>query len=104
MHQYDDLKARILEVDRRLADDVTPYVHLIEELRKIPGIDMTLAVGIVAEATNDVSSFADERKFAAWAGVAAGNNESAGKKKEQNVDRARRTLENSLFKLLTVPN
>ena len=83
MQQYDDLNARILVVDRRLAHDVTPYVHLIEELKKIPGIDMTLAVGIIAEATNDVSSFADERKFAAWAGVAAGNNESAGKKKNK---------------------
>jgi transposase len=81
MQQYDDLKARILEVDRKLASEMTPYVHLIEELKKIPGIDMTLAVGIIAEATNDVSNFADERKFAAWAGVAAGNNESAGKKK-----------------------
>lgn len=104
MQQYDDLNARILIVDRRLAHDVTPYVHLIEELKKIPGIDMTLAVGIIAEATNDVSSFADERKFAAWAGVAAGNNESAGKKKEQNVDRARQILENSLSRLLTAPN
>jgi transposase len=79
-------------------------VHLIEELKKIPGIDMTLAVGIIAEATNDVSNFADERKFAAWAGVAAGNNESAGKKKEQNVEKARHTLGNSLSKLLMAPN
>ena len=104
MQQYDDLKARILEADCRLAKDMTPYAHLIDELRKIPGIDTTLAVGIIAEATNDVSNFADERKFAAWAGVAAGNNESAGKKKDQNVDKARRTLENSLSKLLTEPN
>lgn len=104
MQQYDDIKARVLEVDRQLAMDVTPYVHLIEELRKIPGIDMTLAVGIIAEATNDVSNFADERKFAAWAGVAAGNNESAGKKKDQNVERARHTLENYLSKQLMEPN
>lgn len=104
MQQYDDLNTRILVVDRQLAHDVTPYVHLIEELKKIPGIDMTLAVGIIAEATNDVSSFADERKFAAWAGVAAGNNESAGKKKEQNVDRARQILENFLSRLLMEPN
>ena len=48
MQQYDDLKARILEVDRRLASEMTPYVHLIEELKKIPGTDMTLAVGIIA--------------------------------------------------------
>jgi transposase len=104
MQQYDDLKARVIEVDRQLAVDVTPYAHLIEELRKIPGIDMTLAVGIIAEATNDVSNFADERKFAAWAGVASGNNESAGKKKDQDVVTARRILENSLSRLLTEPN
>lgn len=104
MQQYDDIKARILEVDRQLSKDVTPYAHLIEELRKIPGIDMTLAVGIIAEATNDVSNFADERKFAAWAGVAAGNNESAGKKKDQNAERARHILENSLSRLLMAPN
>ena len=54
--------------------------------------------------TNDVSNFADERKFAAWAGVAAGNNESAGKKKDQNVERARHTLENYLSKQLMEPN
>jgi len=34
-----------------------------------------------------MTSFRDERSFAAWAGVAPGNNESAGKKKEQNVDK-----------------
>lgn len=104
MQQYDDLKARVLQVDRQLAVDVTPYAHLIEELRKIPGIDTTLAIGIIAEATNDVSNFADERKFAAWAGVASGNNESAGKKKDQGVVTARRILENSLSRLLTEPN
>lgn len=102
MQQYDDLKARILKVDEELVVDVTPYAHLIDELKKIPGIDMTLAVGIIAEATNDVSNFADERKFAAWAGVAAGNNESAGKKKEPDVEKARRSLENCLSRLLTV--
>jgi hypothetical protein len=32
-----------------------------------------------------MSSFKDERSFAAWAGVASGNNESAGKKKDQNA-------------------
>jgi hypothetical protein len=40
-----------------------------------------------------MGSFADERKFAAWAGVASGNNESAGKKKDQNAATAIRTYE-----------
>lgn len=104
MQQYDDLKARILEVDGKLAKEVSEFAHLIDELKKIPGIDMTLAVGIIAEATNDVSNFADERKFAAWAGVAAGNNESAGKKKDQDVARVRHIFENYLSRQLTAPN
>jgi transposase len=85
MRQFRDVQALILEIDNELTEKMLPYVHLIEELRKIPGIDKILAVGILSEATANMSSFADERKFAAWAGVASGNNESAGKKKDQNA-------------------
>jgi transposase len=85
MIQYRDIESRIKEVDNELAEKMKPFAHLIDELKKIPGIDRVLAMGILAEATADMSSFADERKFAAWAGVASGNNESAGKKKDQNV-------------------
>jgi transposase len=88
MTQYGDIQARITEVDGELAEKMKPYAHLIEELKKIPGIDQVLAMGIIAEATADMSKFADERKFAAWAGVASGNNESAGKKKDQNAGEA----------------
>jgi transposase len=86
MKQFRDIETRIKEVDKELAAKVLPYAHLIEELRKIPGIDSVTAIGIIAEATTEMKHFSDERKFAAWAGVAAGNNESAGKKKDQNVD------------------
>ena len=86
--QFRDIQTRIKEVDNELQEKVRPYSHLVEELRKIPGIDTTTAVGIIAEATTEMKHFADERKFAAWAGVAAGNNESAGKKKDQNVGMA----------------
>ncbi len=64
---------------------VAPYADLIDRLDEIPGIDITTAIGILAEASNDLSSFKDERKFAAWAGVAAGNNESARKKSERSA-------------------
>jgi transposase len=45
-------------------------------------------MGIISEATTDMSSFKDGRSFAAWAGVASGNNESAGKKKDQKPEKA----------------
>ena len=86
MIQYDSLKERIRAVENQIVHKVHPYANLIEELKKIPGISDVLATGILAEASNDMSNFADERKFAAWAGVASGNNESAGKKKDQKPD------------------
>jgi transposase len=81
MQQFNDLKMRILQADNELREKAQPYAHLIKELTRIPGIDVVLATGVIAESTADMSSFADERKYAAWAGVASGNNESAGVKK-----------------------
>lgn len=86
MFQYDSIKERIKAIENEIVQKVHPYSNLVEELKKIPGISDILATGILAEASNDMSKFADERKFAAWAGVASGNNESAGKKKDQKQD------------------
>lgn len=88
MEQYDHIQGKISKADEQLSKMVKPYRHLIDELKKIPGIDEVLAQSILSEATNDMSHFANERAFAAWAGVAPGNNESAGKKKDQSVDPA----------------
>lgn len=85
LKQFRHLDTQIVEVENELTERMLPYAHLVEELDKIPGIDKILAMAIIAEASTDMSAFADERKFAAWAGVASGNNESAGKKKDQNA-------------------
>lgn len=82
MTQYRDIRARIENVEQELYKKVEKYAHLVKELDAIPGIDQILAIGIIAEASTDMNSFRDERAFAAWAGVAPGNNESAGKKKD----------------------
>lgn len=88
--QYDDIEARRLNVDNELQDRVQPYRHLVDKLKEIPGIDEVLAISIISESTDDMSNFKDERSFAAWAGVASGNNESAGKKKDLGVDKGTR--------------
>lgn len=87
MDQFDHIEAAIVKVENELFDKAKPYRHLIDKLKEIPGISEVLAVGIIAEATTDMSHFEDERKFAAWAGVAPGNNESGGKKKDRSADR-----------------
>jgi transposase len=81
MEQFDHLEARIKNAESELRDKIEPYKDIVAALDEIPGIDEILAMGIIAEATTDMSNFPNERNFAAWAGVAAGNNESAGKKK-----------------------
>lgn len=91
LKQFRSIQAQILEVENELTERMLPYAHLVEELDKIPGIDKILAMAIIAEASTDMSAFADERKFAAWAGVASGNNESAGKKKDLGVATATHT-------------
>lgn len=78
MSQYDHVDEQICEIGKRLFDLLVPYRHLLDKLKEIPGIDEVLAQGILAEATDDMSHFQSERHFAAWSGVAAGNNESAG--------------------------
>ena len=87
--------ANRIQTENELFDLARPYRHLVERLKEIPGIDDALAYGILSEATDDMSNFEDERKFAAWAGVAAGNNESAGKKKDQNAAKVTRTSDES---------
>jgi transposase len=98
MKQYRELKARIEDVEKELWKKVQPYAHLVKALDEIPGIDAILAMGIIAEASADMSSFKDERTFAAWAGVASGNNESAGKKKDLSAAEAIQHYEKSSFR------
>jgi transposase len=87
LKQYDDLQARILSVDEELLRMAKHYEELIKRLDDIPGIDIVTAIGILAETSNDLSSFPSEKNFAAWAGVAPGSNESAGKKKDQKLEK-----------------
>ena len=91
MDHYDYLEQKIERLGERLDELFKPYADLVERLDDIPGIDKRLAENIIAETTDDMTNFRNGRAFAAWSGVAAGNNESAGKKKERNAGRATRT-------------
>ena len=87
MGQFEELEGRIANTDKRLEGLIAPYRHHVNALKEIPGISEILAIGILGESTNEMGNFTSERHYAAWAGVAAGNNESAGKKKGQNAGR-----------------
>jgi transposase len=55
----------------------------LELLKKVPGISSKRVEDLVAEIDLDMSVFTTEKHLASWAGMAPGNNESAGKKKAE---------------------
>jgi transposase len=69
----------------------------IELLDTIPGVNRRLAEVIIAEVGTDMRPFASAKHLAAWAGVAPGNNESAGKKRSGRPRPGNPTLRMSLI-------
>jgi transposase len=68
----------------------TPFAEQIRLLGTIPGIGERAAVAIISEIGVDMSRFPTPGHLAAWAGLAPGNNESAGRHR-----RARRRTGNT---------
>jgi transposase len=79
---YDHLTAEIATLDVLVARAAEPFAAVIARLVTIPGIGLRIAQVIVAETGGDMSRFASSARLAAWAGLAPGGNESAGKRKK----------------------
>ena len=60
---------------------LSPYENVLELLKEVPGLGTKSVEDLIAEIGLDMSVFPTEKHLASWAGVAPGNNESAGKKK-----------------------
>ena len=67
---------------------VNPYEDYINLLMTIPGVDRNSAITIISEIGVDMSKFSNHYRLSAWAGLAPGCNESAGKKKSVKISRA----------------
>lgn len=75
------LEQRIEQLDEKIKNHLTISAELLEQLCAIPGVSQKSATQILSEIGTDLSTFPTEKHFARWAGMAPGNNESAGKKK-----------------------
>lgn len=78
--QIDSLEATIARFDEQIANHGHPFEEAVDWLDTIPGVARQTAEVIVAEIGNDMTRFGSADRLAAWAGVAPGNNESAGKR------------------------
>ena len=88
LNAYDHLTAQIAELDKLVAEAAAPFERLIARLVTIPGVGQRTAEVIVAETGGDMARFATAARLAAWAGLAPGDNESAGKRKRRPPARA----------------
>ncbi len=78
--QIDSLDEAISRFDQQIEDYCHPFEEAVQLLDTIPGVARNTAEILVSEIGTDMSHFPTANHLAAWAGVAPGNNESAGKK------------------------
>jgi len=72
------------EVEQAISAEIDKHSEALSLLCSIPGIDVTAAASIIAEVGTDMSKFPSAEHLCSWAGLAPGNNESAGKKTNFN--------------------
>jgi transposase len=93
---YDRLTAQIAELDTLVAEAAAPFERLIARLITIPGVGQRTAEVIIAETGGDMARFATAARLAAWAGLAPGDNESAGKRKKAPTRQGDRQLRTAM--------
>jgi len=80
------------QIRRRLA----PYMPDVERLRTVPGLDVTSIAAVIAETGIDMSVFENADHLTAWAGLAPGSNQSAGKSKSARARKGDKYLRTML--------
>jgi transposase len=90
--QIDSLDETIARFDERIQAISAPFAAAVALLDTIPGVARPTAEMIVAEIGTDMSRFPSADHLAAWAGVAPGNHESAGKRTSGKTRKGNRVL------------
>jgi transposase len=83
-------------LEQRIQEKLKPYAEELSLLDEIPGVDGTLAAGIIAEMGVDMSVFGSVSQLASWAGICPGNNESGGKRKSSRIPKGNVYLKTTL--------
>jgi transposase len=90
--QIDNLDETIARFDEQIADYCAPFQEAVAQLDTIPGVGRETAERIIAEIGLDMSRFPTAHHLAAWAGLAPGNDESAGKRRSGKTRKGNRPL------------
>lgn len=90
--QWDRLEA----LDEQITEAFKSLAGKIKLLSSIPGVKTAIAQVIIAETGGDMRVFPTSAQLAAWAAVAPGNNESAGRHKPASVRKGNAYLKEAL--------
>jgi len=92
LSQIDSLEETIARFDQEIEEYCRPFEEEVVLLDTIPGVARETAEIIVSEIGTDMSRFPTANHLASWAGVAPGNNESAGKKRSGKTRKGNKPL------------
>lgn len=81
----EDLERRIEVFEKRIADVVAPFCHLVALLMTIPGVSRVSAEIILAEIGFDMTPFPTVGHLLSWAGLVPRQDESAGKHRSTRI-------------------
>jgi transposase len=92
----DFLDEQVAELSARIAEHLRPFEAELLRLETIPGVKRRTAEVLAAEIGLRMAQFPSARHLAAWAGMAPGNNESAGKRKGGKTRKGSKWLRRAL--------
>lgn len=95
------LEKQISELDQEISKRLTPFEEDLELLDTIPGIGMRTAQQMLAEIGYDMTRFPSAAHLASWAGMAPGQNESAGKRRKTKTRDGNKYLRSALVESAT---
>ena len=90
------LQNRLQTVEAMMLERLEPHRKVLEFVQTMPGIDRMAAASILAETGPEMSVFGSAQAFAAWDGLAPGNNQTAGKRRHGATRKGSRHLRATL--------
>jgi transposase len=81
MDHLDHLERLIGQYSERIEEALDPFASMLARLMTVPGIDRRVAEVVLAEVGTDMGRFPTAGHLSSWAGLASGNDRSAGKRR-----------------------
>lgn len=81
-----NIETEIDHLDKEIEKRMKPFEAQVRQLCEIPGMNVTSINELLAEIGVDMEVFPTAEHLTSWAGLAPGNNESAGKKKSSHTN------------------